>query len=86
MPNSMQVIEKLNSVDKNIFFCDLREIIWAHFSLIMWRGLKLYVLKEDVNDRTGPKRYVKLYYLHYISVYLTLSLISFFILRSFNIM
>lgn len=85
MPNTMKVIENLNPVDKKLFFSDLRDLDWNEFSITLWRGLKVHVLKEDINDKSGVKKYAILYYTHYTFFSLVILLIIYFILTLFGL-
>ncbi|KAJ8664214.1 hypothetical protein QAD02_005251 [Eretmocerus hayati] len=63
--NSLQVISELNSRDRELFFCDIRAINWVEWTIYMWRGMKLFILKESLSSRAGEYRYNLLWKVYY---------------------
>ncbi|XP_058802022.1 fatty acyl-CoA reductase wat-like [Phymastichus coffea] len=65
MPKTIEVMNKMNSTDRELFCCDIRELKWQHYVWVMWRGLRVYFLKEDLNSDAGVRRYTQIWYIHY---------------------
>ncbi|KAJ8673699.1 hypothetical protein QAD02_004961 [Eretmocerus hayati] len=65
MHNSLKVADKLNSTDREIFFCDLQEIDWAEYMLRSWKGFQIYNLREELPNKKGAQRYFLLCIIHY---------------------
>ncbi|XP_058793887.1 fatty acyl-CoA reductase 1-like [Phymastichus coffea] len=76
MPRTLQVIDKMNAADRDIFYCDIRNFSWEEHTRITWRGLKLYILKEEIVSEAAERRYYVLWYLHY--GFITLCLLAIF--------
>ncbi|KAJ8674565.1 hypothetical protein QAD02_005827, partial [Eretmocerus hayati] len=60
MSNTLSVMDRLNDVDKELFYCDIRDLDWHEWVVYMWRGLRLYILKENLSSRDGVHRYLLL--------------------------
>ncbi|KAJ8673988.1 hypothetical protein QAD02_005250 [Eretmocerus hayati] len=65
MSNTLDVMDRLNDVDKDLFYCDIRNLDWREWSIYMWRGMRLYLLKEDFASKKGAHRYYLLMFVYY---------------------
>ncbi|XP_001601438.3 fatty acyl-CoA reductase 1-like [Nasonia vitripennis] len=64
-PETMRVVDRMNYDDKELFYCDIRSLSWAQYVFVMWRGMKRFILKEDLDSKAGRRKYVQLWYMHY---------------------
>nr|QGV11535.1 FAR18 [Tetrastichus brontispae] len=62
---TLKVIDKMSPTDREMFYCDMRDYSWQELNWIAWRGLKLYILKEDIINEAGRRRYYLLCGIHY---------------------
>lgn len=83
MPETLRVIDKLNAVDNEIFFCDIRKIDWQYYVIMMWRGLKYYVLNEPYDREAILRRYRLLLTVHYSLIVILLYIFYCFMMRLF---
>lgn len=51
------LIAKLDSKDRNLFFCDMREVVWDTYFQNYMRGIRLYLIKDPLD--TLPQARVK---------------------------
>lgn len=52
-----KLIEKLDSRDKDIFFCNIKELIWDDFFKTYIQGIRIYLIKDPIE--TLPEARVK---------------------------
>ncbi|OXU24628.1 hypothetical protein TSAR_006068 [Trichomalopsis sarcophagae] len=59
------LIAKLDIKDRNLFFCDMREVVWDTYFQNYMRGIRLYLIKDPLD--TLPQARVKwqrMYWIH----------------------
>ncbi|KAK2575590.1 hypothetical protein KPH14_011299 [Odynerus spinipes] len=52
----VKIWERMNTTDHELFFCDLRELDWERYCIIYWRGLRVYLLKDPMDNLEEAKR------------------------------
>lgn len=63
--NCLEICDRMADADKEIFFCDVRKIDWEEYVGVLWRGLRVYCLKESMNNlEEARKKHRKLYIIH----------------------
>lgn len=56
--NQMQTVwDRMNSSDKELFFCDMRDFEWKTYLRGYWNGLRLYVLNDPVSTIKDAKKH-----------------------------
>ncbi|KAJ8688019.1 hypothetical protein QAD02_023814 [Eretmocerus hayati] len=65
MKNSLEVVDRLNSTDRELFFCDLKQLDWSEWCLRLWKGTILYHLREEIPNEKGRRRYILLCIMYY---------------------
>lgn len=65
MPKTLAVMDQMNAVDKELFYCDIRELCYEDQTVVTWRGLKRYILKEEIVNEDARRRYYVLWCLHH---------------------
>ena len=48
MTETLKAIEKMNQRDRELFFCDIRQLNWDDYFLTFWRGIRLNVLRDSL--------------------------------------
>lgn len=64
-PETMRVVDRMNYHDKELFYCDIRSLNWTEYIFTLWRGMRLFILQEDLDSKAGRRKYVQLWYMHY---------------------
>ncbi|XP_033216916.1 fatty acyl-CoA reductase 1-like [Belonocnema kinseyi] len=55
--NQMQTVwDKMNSSDKQLFFCDIRDFDWRDYIDSYWSGLRLYLLNDPIETIQEAKK------------------------------
>ncbi|XP_012272260.1 fatty acyl-CoA reductase wat [Orussus abietinus] len=58
---SKKVWNRLNPVDSDLFFCDIRNLDWDEFAETFWLGMRLFILKDPLNTvESGRSKFKKL--------------------------
>ena len=87
VPESLKVIDRLNPLDREIFYCDIRDIDWECYCFIIWRGLRYYILKEDINDKKSSiRRYRLLCCMHYGTIAIFCLVVYYYLSRLINLL
>ena len=55
LTETLRAYERLNERDRELFFCDVRQLDWDDFFLTYWRGVRLNVLKERLDEPLGRR-------------------------------
>ncbi|XP_011501165.1 PREDICTED: fatty acyl-CoA reductase 1 [Ceratosolen solmsi marchali] len=75
--------EKLNPLDRELFFCDLRTLNWGEFFVTFWHGIRLNILQDSPNESIKKKCYK--YNNKYIdfSIVILLSILVYYMIKAF---
>lgn len=86
MKETQKVIDQLNSKDKEIFYCDMRpnEFSWEKYTIILWRGVRQYIMKEKLNEKISFWTYIRLCIVHYGFILVLILILFNCILRSIS--
>lgn len=64
--NVAKLWEKMNAVDRKIFFFDMKSLDWDHYFFLHVRGLRVYMLNDPLDTLEESKaKYRKLFWVHY---------------------
>ena len=81
MPEMMKVCDKLGVTDKSLFNFDLRNFDWEEFTAQYIRGVRVYVMKEPLdNILEARKRFQRMKYLHYAVTTIFMAIILYYVI------
>lgn len=75
-------VDRMSTIDRELFFCDLRQLDWHDYFLDYWKGLRVYGLKDPLSTVPAAERKLRIITpLHYIGKYTILLSIAYVTLR-----
>lgn len=83
MQHMIRIWDRLNSTDKELFFCDLRKLDWDEYLCSYWRGIRVYLLKDPMETiDKGAYKHNLLTFFHYSCAFVLSLLVGYVLFKT----